>query len=159
MWTLRRMKVLDLEPLVILDVYMKEFRSVLELVVPAWHSELSKKNAADIERVQRVAVSIISSNCMTGKSECTFAMALVTLNPLRSGGKNCAKHVPRKHLKQSIVTCSWRTTILTILETNRNILCLNAIPRDFSTPLRITSPGCSTVNSSQNLPFRFVHSK
>ena len=37
-WSLRRMKLLDLEPLVMLDVYTKEIRSVLELAVPAWHS-------------------------------------------------------------------------------------------------------------------------
>ena len=35
MWALRRMKVLDVEPLVILDVYKKEIRAVLELAVPA----------------------------------------------------------------------------------------------------------------------------
>ena len=34
MWTLRRMKLLDVEPLLILDVYEKEIRSVLELAVP-----------------------------------------------------------------------------------------------------------------------------
>ena len=44
MWTLRRMKVLDLEPYVILDVYLKEIRSVLELAVPAWHSGLTKSS-------------------------------------------------------------------------------------------------------------------
>ena len=34
-WTLRRMKVLDIEHLVMLEVYMKEIRSVLELAVQA----------------------------------------------------------------------------------------------------------------------------
>ena len=43
MWTLRRMKVLDVDPNIILDVYCKEIRSVLELAVPAWHSGLTKK--------------------------------------------------------------------------------------------------------------------
>ena len=33
MWVLRRMKVLDLEPTVILDVYLKEIRSLQELIV------------------------------------------------------------------------------------------------------------------------------
>ena len=44
MWTLRRMKILDIEPYVILDVYLKEIKSVLELAVPAWHSGLTKNN-------------------------------------------------------------------------------------------------------------------
>ena len=80
MWTLRRMKVLDVEPAVILDVYLKEIRAVLELAVPAWHSGLTLKQAADIERVQKVAVSIILSDCNTGKSDFTYDMALVTLD-------------------------------------------------------------------------------
>ena len=55
MWMLTRMKVLDIEPLVILDVYTKEIRSLLELAVPAWNSGLTQKQVADIERVLRVA--------------------------------------------------------------------------------------------------------
>ena len=80
MWSLRRMKKLDLEPLVILDVYIKEVRSVMELAVPAWHSGLTLKQSADIERVQRVAVHIILSDCNTGKSDFTYGMGLATLN-------------------------------------------------------------------------------
>ena len=34
MWMLRRMKLLDVEPLVMLDVYLKEIRSILVLAVP-----------------------------------------------------------------------------------------------------------------------------
>ena len=41
MCTIRRMKVLNVEPLLILDVYLKEIRSVLELAVPPWHSGLT----------------------------------------------------------------------------------------------------------------------
>ena len=80
MWSLRRMKVLDLEPLTILDVYMKEIRSVVELAVPAWHSGLTLKQSSDIERVQRVAVHIILSDCNTGMSDFSYDMALVTLD-------------------------------------------------------------------------------
>ena len=101
MWTLRRMKVLNVEPLVILDVYLKEIRSVLELAVPAWHSGLSKKNAADIERVQRVAVSVILSDCTTGKSDYTYDMALVTLNlePLEVRRDKLCESFAKKTLK------------------------------------------------------------
>ena len=69
MWTIRRMKIPDMDPLLILDVYVKEVRSVLELAVPAWHSGLTIKQSADIERVQRVAVYIILSDVITGKTE------------------------------------------------------------------------------------------
>ena len=45
-----------------LDVYTKEIRSVLELAVPSWHSALTQKQIATIERVKKVAVSIILSD-------------------------------------------------------------------------------------------------
>ena len=74
------MKALNLDALLILDVYIKEIRSVLELAVPAWHSSLTLKQSADIERVQRVALYIILSDVNTGKSEYTYDMSLVILN-------------------------------------------------------------------------------
>ena len=74
------MKLLDLEPLLMLDFYAKEIRSVVELAVPAWHSGLTVKQSKDIERVQRVAVSIILSDCNTGVCDMTYDMALVTLD-------------------------------------------------------------------------------
>ena len=78
-WTLRRMKKLDIEPLDILEVYMKEVRSILELAVPDWHSGLTLKQAADIERVQRVAVAIVLSDFKTGRCDIPYSMALETL--------------------------------------------------------------------------------
>ena len=69
-----------MEPLTILDVYRKEIRSVLELAVPAWHSGLTQKLSADIERVQKVAVNIILSDHHTGLSEFSYDMALVVLD-------------------------------------------------------------------------------
>ena len=79
-WTLRRMKVLDLDSSVILDVYIKEIRSLLELAVPAWHSGLTLKQSADIERVQRIALQIILSDISTGKSDFSYDMAMVVLD-------------------------------------------------------------------------------
>ena len=38
---------------------MKEVRVHLELAVPVWHSGLTLKLSADIERVQRIAIRII----------------------------------------------------------------------------------------------------
>ena len=58
-WAMRRMKSLGLDTFTILDYYMKEVRVHLELAVPVWHSGLTIKLTADIERVQRVAVGII----------------------------------------------------------------------------------------------------
>ena len=95
------MKVLDVEPLVILDVYNKEIRSLLELAAPAWNSGLTQKQVADIERVQRVAVSVILSDCKTGYCEFSYNMALVILDlePLDVRRENHCKTFANKTLK------------------------------------------------------------
>ena len=49
LWILRRL----------LDGYIKQVRSTLELAVPAWHSGITVCESIDIERVQRAALQII----------------------------------------------------------------------------------------------------
>ena len=58
---------------------MKEVRVHLELAVPVWHSGLTLKQSADIERVQRVAVSIL-----LGRADFHYgrSCALLGLKPL-----------------------------------------------------------------------------
>jgi hypothetical protein len=79
MWVLRRMKALKLDAFTILDYYYKEVRVDLELAVPVWHSGLTVKLAADIERVQWVAISIV-----TGQTEFQYdrRCALLGIKPL-----------------------------------------------------------------------------
>ena len=62
MWVIRRMKILGVDTFTMVDYYMKEIRVHLELAVPVWNSGLTYKLSADIQRVQRVAVSIMLSN-------------------------------------------------------------------------------------------------
>ena len=101
MWILRILKKLDIEPLYMLEVYTKEIRSILELAVPAWHSGLTVKQSADIERVQRVALSIILSDLNTGKSKMSYDRALVTLGlePLEVRRLKLCKSFAKKSLK------------------------------------------------------------
>ena len=101
MWKLRRMLVLDVEPLILLDVYTKEIRSVLELAVPAWHSGLTVKQSADIERVQRVAVDIILSKVKLGERNFCYDMAMVILGlePLSVRREKLCLTFARKTLK------------------------------------------------------------
>ena len=101
MWSLRRMKKLNIEPYIILDIYIKEIRSVLELAVPAWHSGLTRKQSLDIERVQKVAVKIILSDSETGLCEFSYQMALVILElePLEDRRNRLCKTFAKKTLK------------------------------------------------------------
>ena len=74
MWILRRLRKLNPDIEFLLDVYTKEVRSHLEFAVPAWHGGLSKKHSDEIERVQKVAVSVI-----LGK-EVSYSAGLKLLN-------------------------------------------------------------------------------
>ena len=79
LWPMRRMKKFGLDTFTLLDYYMKEVRVHLELAVPVWHSGLIKKLTADIERVQRIAVSIILEDDRIPYSR---ACAILGLKPL-----------------------------------------------------------------------------
>ena len=56
---LRRMLSLPLNQYQMYDVYCKEIRSILEFGVLVWHSSLTRKDSADIDRVQIVVFMII----------------------------------------------------------------------------------------------------
>ena len=58
-WMIRRLKQLGASRDDLLDVFIKQVRSVLELAVPVWHSSITMAERLDIERVQRAALHII----------------------------------------------------------------------------------------------------
>ena len=72
------MKILYVDPNIILDVYVKEIRSILELADPVWHSGLTWQHSADIERVQKVAVHIILDK--NGQNHLSYDSSLAILN-------------------------------------------------------------------------------
>ena len=93
MWVIRRMKALKLDSFTILEYYMKEIRVHLELAVPVWHSSLTVKLSADIERVQRVAVGII-----LGQTEFNYdrLCTLLGLKPLYIRRQELCERFARK---------------------------------------------------------------
>ena len=58
-WLLRRMKILKLDFDILLDFYCKEVRSILEFGVPVWSSGITSRMREQLERVQKVCISII----------------------------------------------------------------------------------------------------
>ena len=92
MWMVRRMKVMGMDTFTMVDYYMKDIRVHLELAVPVWQSGLTLKLSADLERVQRVAVSIMLDNVSYEP-----ACALLGLKPL---------HVRRLELCERFVVTS-----------------------------------------------------
>ena len=62
MWLLRRMKIMHLEPKIILDYYLKEIRVLAEQGVAIWNSGLTKGQINELEKIQKVALKIILGN-------------------------------------------------------------------------------------------------
>ena len=58
-WMIRRLKTLGASMPELIDVYIKQIRSVLELAVPVWHSSITQQERYDIERVQKSVLHLI----------------------------------------------------------------------------------------------------
>ena len=75
LWMLRRLRSLGANNDQLIDVYLKQVRSILEQAVPAWNGAISQAEVTDIERVQKCALHII-----LGDNYLTYNEALVTVN-------------------------------------------------------------------------------
>ena len=92
--------------------------------MPAWHSGLTKKQAASIERVQRVAAFVILSDCVTGQSEYSYNVALDIL-----GIATLEKR--RVKLCQSFATKTLNPRHVDIFRTNPNLHFTRSKPEFF----------------------------
>jgi hypothetical protein len=73
MWLLRRLKIVKLEPEIILDYYLKEIRPLAEHGVAIWNSGLTKGQINDLEKIQKVALKIIlDENYTSYEVACTL---------------------------------------------------------------------------------------
>ena len=59
MTTLRRLKKFGASIPDLLDVYIKQVRSILEYAVPVWHSGITGEDRVAIERIQKSAFCIM----------------------------------------------------------------------------------------------------
>ena len=75
LWIIRRLKYLGANVTDLLDIYMKQVRSILELAVPAWSGSITLAEQIDIERVQKSAAHII-----LGEEYLNYKNALSVLN-------------------------------------------------------------------------------
>ena len=62
LWILKRLKNLGAGDVELVDIYVKQIRSVLEYAVPVWQGALSLSEKRDLERVQKSACRIILKN-------------------------------------------------------------------------------------------------
>ena len=59
LWILRRLRSLGARSNSLLDVYVKQVRSILEFGAPVWNAGLTKSEICDIERVQKTFLHIL----------------------------------------------------------------------------------------------------
>ena len=59
LWVVRRLKALGSQTDDLVDMFVKQYMSILELAVPAWHGAITVVERQDIERVQKVGLHLI----------------------------------------------------------------------------------------------------
>ena len=79
LWLLRRLKKLGASRKALLDIYMKNVRSVLEFSAVVWNSSLTLKNIAQIERVQKAVFAIILDKKYKSYFEACSELKMATL--------------------------------------------------------------------------------
>ena len=69
-WIIQRLKQLGAETNVLLLIYYRHVRSILEFAVPVWNGGISKNEVRKIEAVQRVAMCVIFGKDTSYKEKC-----------------------------------------------------------------------------------------
>ena len=98
LWCLRRLKKLGAETPDLIDVYVKQIKSLLEFAVVVWHPSLTNEDRLKIERVQKSALCII-----LGQNYKSYRSALKHLHTesLFSRRNKLCKKFARKSLKHT----------------------------------------------------------
>ena len=112
LWIVRRLKGLGAQTAELVDVFIKQCRSILELAVPAWHGAITTEDRQDIERVQKVALHIILGDQYISYRNALNVTNLVTLDARRDKlclnfAKKAEKNIKHKNWfkpKQNVYT-------------------------------------------------------
>ena len=96
----------------LVDVFMKQIRSILEYAVPVWHSSLTGVERLDLERIQKSACHIILGDRYSSYSSARKKLNLDTLHGRRI--KLCKKFAKKslKHEKfKSWFKCNVKSSV------------------------------------------------
>ena len=83
LWLLRRLKKLGASRAALLDIYVKNVRSVVEYSSVVWGSSLTLKNTAQIERVQKAVFAIVLGKQYVTYPEACAELKMETLSQRR----------------------------------------------------------------------------
>ena len=89
LWVVRRLKGLGAQTDDLVDIFIKQCRSILELAVPAWHGAITMDERQDIERVQKMGLHIILGDKYLNYRNALESVNLQTLEARRD--KLCLK--------------------------------------------------------------------
>ena len=76
---LRSMKILKIDPTIIIEFYFKEIRGICEMACQDFHSGLTKKQCSEIESIQKKSLKIILGDLYSTYEE---ACTLLSAEPL-----------------------------------------------------------------------------
>ena len=79
LWMIKRLKNLGAMQIDLVDVFVKQIRSVVEFGVPVWHSSITKMERNEIERVQRSFCKILLGDKYVSYSQSLSILKLETL--------------------------------------------------------------------------------
>ena len=101
-WMLRRLKCMGATRQVLLDIYAKHVRSVVEFSSVVWTSGLTRESIIQIERVQKIAFAVILGPDYKSYKEACVSLTMETLEKRReklaySFARKSAKHPEHKH--------------------------------------------------------------
>ena len=83
MWMLRNLKKYGADEQNLLDVYIQQIRSVMELATPVWNPGITQQEVRALERVQRTALAIIRGDNHTNYREALEYFKMDTLENRR----------------------------------------------------------------------------
>ena len=87
------MKLLNIDPFIILDFYFKEIRSICEMGCQVFHSGLTQRQAKSIEMVQKRALKIILGNSYHNYEVACILMSAEPLSDRRDS--QCLKFIQK----------------------------------------------------------------
>ena len=99
LWCLRRLKKLGGNTSDLVDVFIKQIRSLLEFAVPVWHPGLTGLDRLRIERVQKSACSIILGHRYVSYRSALKQLGLETLYSRRNKLSTKFAKKAQKHSK------------------------------------------------------------
>ena len=96
LWMLRNLKRYGADETQLKKVYIQQIRSILEMACPVWNAGLTQKEIRDLERIQKISLSIILGQ---GHVSYTESLEHFNIDPLTTRREKLCLNFIKKTLK------------------------------------------------------------